>query len=79
MKQAYQKPTLYFENFSLCESLANCDFQANSTQGECVGYIDPDILGPNVIYNDITQGCTRFTPGNGCLNNPIQGFVIFGS
>lgn len=81
LKKAYTKPELYFENFSLMNSIANtCDTQLNSAELGVCGY--EDAFG--IVFNTgvTNTSCTVNGASNGggqCTELPQNGWNIYGS
>lgn len=57
MKREYSKPDVFFDNFSLCTSIAgNCEVKTDlKSQGEC--YVQ---FGALKVFTDRVVGCSKY-------------------
>lgn len=90
MKEQYRKPLIFFESFSLAQTIArNCGDEHDSTIGESTHYNENtcmwDIGGYTIFFQ--SNGCEdgpekpgeEFEIEGMCYNNPDGGQEIFSS
>ena len=70
MKKPYEKPVIFFENFSLSTNIAaGCDYKANLSPNSC-GY---EVRGGRVVFINETTGCTLKAPYDSSFQDYVYG------
>ena len=65
MKESYRKPLIFFESFTLAQTIArNCGDTHSGTKGESTHYNE------NTCVWDLGGGVTLFFIENGCFDGP---------
>ena len=81
MKKAYCKPSLWYENFQLSQSIAsNCEGIANFTEGMCSVTLEGPVYSL-VLFNDPSI-CINSPPNPDdylCYHAPTEGNNVFSS
>lgn len=70
MKKYYGKPDIYFDNFTMCTSIAgNCDVITNTSGGGVCGLEETDTI---TIFTNGVTACT-FKVGNSTVDAEYNG------
>ncbi len=60
MKKMYQKPELFFENFSLMEAITACKVTAQQGDPSQCSWYDAEGFGVNIFTADTVMTCDYF-------------------
>lgn len=79
MKRIYTKPDVIFESFSMTQSIASCNVEANFQKGQCGVRMTENVI----LFNDQVFDCT-FQMQDGeydglCYHVPFENYIVFGS